>query len=136
MHGQNFVINKSSNWHAVKYVLELFPKADGVATLALIVEAIDTINLAALVIASQQEEVFLEFHFIGEQKNDGLKRLLATVDVIAKEQVVGLWWEASILEEAEQISKLSVHITYKIMIVSYTKLREFLLHHKCIVRVE
>lgn len=73
MHAQNFIINKCGNRHTVKNVLELLPKSDGVPVLALVVEAVDSIDLTALVISAQQEEVFLELDLVGEQKNYGFE---------------------------------------------------------------
>ena len=53
MHTKDFVIDKGGNRHAVEYVLEFFPDTDRVATLALVIETIDTIDLAALVVSSE-----------------------------------------------------------------------------------
>ena len=100
MHCENFVINKRSNWHAIENVLELFPKSNGVASLAFIVEAIDTINLTTFVVSTEQKEVFLEFYFVGQEQNYRLQRLLASVDVVTQEEVVGLRWVPAILEQA------------------------------------
>lgn len=72
MHAQNLVIDQRCDGHAVEDILELLPDTDGVAALALIVKAIDSIDLTTLVIASQQEEVLLEFDLVGEEKNYGL----------------------------------------------------------------
>ena len=85
MHTQDLIIDESGDGHAVKDVLELFPDADGVAAFALVVETVDSINLAALVISSQQEEVLLELDFVGQEENDCLKRVLSSIDVVAKE---------------------------------------------------
>ena len=73
MHAEDLVIDERSDRHAVKEILELLPYADRIATLALVVEAVDAINLAALVVTSQEEEVFLELGFVSEEQDDGLK---------------------------------------------------------------
>lgn len=65
MHAQNFVINKGCNWHAVKNILEFFPKSDAISVFALVVEPINTIDLAALVVTSQEEEVLLKLNLVG-----------------------------------------------------------------------
>ena len=85
MHTQDLIIDESGDGHAVKDVLELFPDADGVAAFALVVETVDSIDLAALVISSQQEEVLLELDFVGQEENDCLKRVLSSIDVVTKE---------------------------------------------------
>ena len=73
MHAENLVVNEGCNWHAIEDILELFPDANRVATLALVVEAVDAIDLAALVVPSQQEEVLLEFDFVRKQQDNRLK---------------------------------------------------------------
>ena len=91
--------------------MEFFPNTDRVAALALIVETIDTIDLAAFVIASEQKEVLLEFDLISEQKDDGLKTVFAAIDIVSKEQIVGLRRETTILEKSEEIRELTVCVT-------------------------
>ena len=98
MHANDFVVDQRGDRHAVEAILELLPDADGVAALAFVVETIDTVDLTALVVASQEEEVLLELDFVGKEQNDGLKRVLAAIDIVAEEQVVGLRWEPTILE--------------------------------------
>ena len=114
VHAEDFVINQCCYGHAIEDVLELFPDANWVATLALVIETVDTVDLAALVVTSQQKEVLLELDLVGQQQDNGLKWVFAAIDVVAKEQVVGLGWEASILEETEEIWELSVSITWTI----------------------
>ena len=53
MHAENFLVNKSCNRKAVEHVREDFPEFDSVSSFALIVEAIDAVDLGALVIASK-----------------------------------------------------------------------------------
>jgi hypothetical protein len=67
MHAKNLLINQSCNWQGIENITENFPKSDGVASLALIIESIDTIDLGTLVIASQQEKVLWVFNLVGEQ---------------------------------------------------------------------
>jgi len=63
------------------------------------------------VVSSQDEEVFRILDLVGQEEADGLKRLLATVDIIAQEEVVGLGREASVFEESEEIVVLAVDIS-------------------------
>ena len=72
MHAQNLVIDQSCDGHTVEDILELLPDTDGVAALALIVKAIDSVNLTTLVITSQEEEVLLEFDLVGQKQNYSL----------------------------------------------------------------
>lgn len=73
VHAEDLIVDEGGNGHAVEHILELFPDADRVPTLALIVEPIDSVDLAALVVATQKEEVLLKLDLVCEQQNDGLK---------------------------------------------------------------
>lgn len=55
-------------------------------------------HIGALVVASQQKEIFGVLDLVAEEQQDGLEALLASVDVVAKEEVVGRGWEATHLE--------------------------------------
>lgn len=44
MHAKNFFVNDGCNWKAVETVSESFPKLDVVSSLALIIEAIDSVD--------------------------------------------------------------------------------------------
>ena len=62
-------------------------------------------------VAAQDEEVFGVLDLVCQQKADGLEGLLATVDVVTEEEVVGLRWEATVLEETEEVVVLAVNVT-------------------------
>jgi hypothetical protein len=111
VHGENLLVDDSSDRKAVEAVGESLPQLDVIATLALVVESINTVDRGALVVASKDEEVFGVLDLVGEEQADSLKRLLSSVDVITKEEVVGLGREATVLEESEKIVVLSVNIT-------------------------
>ena len=98
MHTEDFVIDQGSDGHTIENILELFPHADGVATLAFIIEAIDAVDLATLVITAQQKEVLLKLDLVCEEEDDGLKRILATIDVVTHEQIVSVGWLTTNLE--------------------------------------
>lgn len=110
MHGENLLVNNGGNRQAVEAVGKRLPEFNVVATLALVVETIDTVDGSAFMVASQDEEVFRILDLVCEQKANGLERLLATVDIIAEEEVVSLGREAAVLEEAEKIIVLTVDI--------------------------
>ena len=69
----------------------------------LVVEAVDAVDRRALVVATQQEEVFGVLDLVSEQQADGLEALLASVDVVAEEEIVGFRRESAVLEEAQQV---------------------------------
>lgn len=63
-----------------------------------IIESIDSINTRALMVSSQDEKVFRVLDFIRQQQADSLKRLLASIDIITKEEVIGFGGETTVLK--------------------------------------
>ena len=53
MNAENLIIYNGSDWEAVEALDELLPQLESVSALALIVEAIDSVDGAALVITSE-----------------------------------------------------------------------------------
>lgn len=98
MAAENLLIDNRSNGQTIKTVCEGLPELYVEPALALVIEAVDTVDGSTLVVPPEQEEVFWVFDLVGEQQADGLQRLLPSVYVIPQEQIVGLWREASILE--------------------------------------
>lgn len=62
-------------------------------------------------VTSQQEEVLRVLNFISQQKANGFQTLLASVNVISEEKVVGIRREPSVLEQSQQVVVLTMHIT-------------------------
>jgi len=62
------------------------------------------------VVASQDEEVLRVLDLVRQEQADGLQGLLASINVVTKEQVICLGWEASVLEQAQEVVVLSVNI--------------------------
>ena len=62
-------------------------------------------------VATEKEKVFGIFDFVSEKKTDCFQGLFAAVHVIAQEEVVGLGWEAPVLEQTEQVVVLAMDIT-------------------------
>jgi hypothetical protein len=111
VHGEDLLIDDGGNGKAVEAVGESLPKLDVVSALALIVETVDTVDRGTLVVTTQNEEVLRVLDLVGEEKANGLERLLATVDVVAEEEVVGLWGETTVFEKTQQVVVLAVDIT-------------------------
>ena len=111
MHCEDLLINDSGDWKTVEAVCEGLPQLDVVSSFALIVEAVDTVDGGTFVVATQNEEVFWILDLVCQKQADCLEGLLATVHVVAKEEVVGLGWESPVLEQAEQVIVLTVYIT-------------------------
>ena len=111
MHGEDLLVNDGGDGQAVEAVGEGLPQLDVVSSLALIVETVDAVDRGTLVVAAEDEEVLGVLDLVGEEQADGLERLLATVDVITKEEVVGLRRETTILEQTQEVVVLAVDIT-------------------------
>jgi hypothetical protein len=111
VHCEDLLIDDRCNGQAVEAVGEGLPKLDVVSSLALIVEPIDTVDGRAFVVAAEDEEVFGVFDLVCEEQADGLKRLLASVDIITKEQVVCLRRKSAIFEQTKKVIVLAVNIT-------------------------
>jgi len=116
MHSEDLLVDDSRNGQAVEAVGEGLPQPDVVPPLALVVEAIDTIDRCALVVTAKDEEVLRVFDLVCQQQTDGLERLLTSVDVVAEEEVVCFRWEATILEQSQKVVILPVDITADLLI--------------------
>lgn len=110
MHRENLFVNYGRDRQAVEAVGEGLPQLDVVPALALIVEAVNAVDGGALVVPAEDEEVLGVLYLVGEEQAYSLEGLLASVDVVAKEQVVSLRGEAAVLEEAQQVVVLPVDI--------------------------
>ncbi|GMT31206.1 hypothetical protein PFISCL1PPCAC_22503, partial [Pristionchus fissidentatus] len=63
------------------------------------------------VVAAEQEERLRVAQLVPEQEEDRLQVVLASVNVVAQEEVVGGGWKASLVEESEQIGELTVNVS-------------------------
>ena len=111
VHGEDLLVDDGSDGQAVEAVGESLPKLDVVSSLALIVETVDAVDRGALVVTTENEEVLRVLDLVCEEQADCLQRLLATIDVVTEEEVVGLWGEAAIFEEPQQVVVLAVDIS-------------------------
>jgi hypothetical protein len=111
VHGEDLLIDDGSDGQAVEAVGESLPQLDVVSSLALIVETVDAVDRGALVVTAENEEVLRVLDLVCEEQADCLQRLLATIDVVTEEEVVGLWGEAAIFEEPQQVVVLAVDIS-------------------------
>ena len=62
-------------------------------------------------VSSQQEEVLGVLDLVCEEEADCLEGLLAAVNVVTKEEVVGIGRETAVLEQSQQVVVLTVYIT-------------------------
>lgn len=110
VHAQDLLVDERGHREAVETLGECLPEADVVPALALVVEAVDAVDGRALVVPPQQEEVFWVLYLVRQQQTDRLQALLASVDVVPQEQVVGLRGEAPVLEQPQQVRVLPMDV--------------------------
>lgn len=94
-----FLIDDGRDRQTVKAISERFPQFDVVPSLALVVEPVYPVYAGAFVIPAQQEEVLRVFDLVSEQQAYRFQRLLASVDIVAEEQIVRLRRETPVLEQ-------------------------------------
>ena len=64
-------------------------------------------------IASQQKEILWVLDLVGQKQTDGLQGLLASVHIVAQEQVVALRGESTVLKQPQQVVVLAMDITWR-----------------------
>lgn len=69
-------------------------------------------------VSSQDEKVFRVLDFIRQKQADSLKRLLASVDIVTKEKIIGFGGETTVLKETQQVVILSMDVTFWLIIMS------------------
>ena len=62
-------------------------------------------------VATENEEIFRIFDLVRQEKTNGLERLLASIYVVAEEEVVCFWWETAVFEQPKKVIVLTVYIT-------------------------
>ena len=68
-------------------------------------------DLSALVVASEDGKSILEADLQCDEKSYSLDRVVATVDVIAHEQVVRVGWLSTNFEELSKVMELAVDVS-------------------------
>ena len=108
---EDLLVDDGRAREAVEAVGEGLPELDAEAALALVVEAVDAVDGGALVVAAEDEEVLGILDLVRQQETYCFQGLLAAVDVVAEEYVVGLRRESAVFEKAEEVVVLSVNVT-------------------------
>jgi hypothetical protein len=85
MNAENLIIDNSSDREAIETLNELLPELQTVSSFALVIKSIYSVNGAALMISSQQEEILWIFDFVCHHQTNYLKVLLASVYIISEE---------------------------------------------------
>lgn len=111
MHGEDLLVDDSGDRKAIEAVGERLPQLDVVSALTLVVETVDAVDRGAFMVTSQDEEILGVLDLVCEEQADGLEGLLAAINVVAQEEVVGLGREAAVLKKSKEVVVLAVDIT-------------------------
>lgn len=106
------VLDQGGEGEIVKKVGEGLPDV-GVSVLAetLVVESINLSNLTRLVVSTEDGNAILIADLESDQKGHGLDRVVAAIDVVTHEEVVGVGRVAADTEKLHEIVELTVDIT-------------------------
>ena len=62
-------------------------------------------------IATEDEKVFWVFDLVGQEQANRFQTLLASIDVVPQEQVIGVGRKPAILKQPQQVKVLSMDVT-------------------------
>jgi len=110
MAAEDLLVDYGRDGEAVEAVGERLPQLDVVATLALVVETVNSVDGGTLMISPEEEEVLRILDLVGQEKADSLQALLASVHIVSEEEVICLGRKPSILEQSEKVCVLSVDV--------------------------
>lgn len=83
MHADNPVVDQRGHWHTLEAIRKGSPETDAIATFALVVEAIDLVNVVGFMIASKEKEIVRIFYFVRKKETNALNALFPPIHVIA-----------------------------------------------------
>ena len=110
VHAKDLLIDNSCARETVEAVCERLPKLDTKASLTLVIEAVNAVNRRAFMVTTENKEILWVFDLVRQQEADRFQTLFTAVDVITEEDVIRLWWEASVLEQSQEIVILPMDI--------------------------
>jgi len=89
---EDLVVNEGSEREIIEEVCEVLPYI-GIAVFskALIVEAIDLSDLAGLVVSTENCDSLRVSDLKGNEEGDGLDRVITSINIVAHEEIVGIW---------------------------------------------
>jgi hypothetical protein len=112
MKTENLVIDQGSEGEVVKEVGEILPDISvSVFAKTFVVETVDLGDLTGLVVSSEDGDSLRVSDLEGDEKSDGLNRVVTSVNIITHEKVVGIGVGSTNLEELHQVVELAVDIT-------------------------
>ena len=97
MHAHDLLVDQGDQGHVVEAGVELLPQPNFVAALDFVEEAVNARDGLALVVAAEDNDLLGVADFEGEEEANNFATLLASVDVVAHEEVLALLGEDALL---------------------------------------
>lgn len=121
MHAHDFLVDEGNKRHVIEAVVERLPQRKLVPSLDLVEEAINAGDRLALVVAAQDDDLLREADLEREKEANDFATLLASVDIVAQEQVTQIATQNLILlvllvlvrhllEHVEEVAVLAVDV--------------------------
>jgi len=102
MHTDNLIVNHSCAGETVEDTTERLPDFNTVTATAFVIKSVDAVDTRCFMVTSKNEEIFWVLDFICKEKANNLNGLLSSINIVSKEEVVGL---KSPLKKVSFISK-------------------------------
>jgi len=108
---EDLAVDQRRQRQVIEQIREVLPHV-GVAVLpqTLVVKTVHLGDLATLVVASQDGYSVFVADFEGDEESDGLHRIVASIHVIAHEQVIRIRTLTAYLEQLHEVVKLAMDI--------------------------
>mmetsp|Transcript_61100 Transcript_61100/g.169408 ORF Transcript_61100/g.169408 Transcript_61100/m.169408 type:complete len:231 (+) Transcript_61100:521-1213(+) len=111
VHADDLVLDDGGHRQIVEGISEELPHSwSAVRPHALVEEAVNLRDLAALVVATEQSDALLVADLVQEHQGHCLHRVIAAVHVIAKEKVIALRRKAPKLKHPQQVVVLAMDV--------------------------
>jgi len=109
---ENSVINNCSKGKIIEQLSEVNPDV-GVTVLAqaFVIEAIDLGDLTDFMVSSQDGYSVLEARLQSDKESYCLNGVIATVDIISHEKIIGIWGLSANFKELLQVMELSMDVS-------------------------
>lgn len=112
VHTENLVVDDCGDSEIVEDLGKSSPDIQrAVLFNALVIEAVNLGDESWLVISSEEGDSVFIAHLQGEEKEESFDTVSSSIDVVPKENVVGVGRIATNFEQFEQIVKLSVNVS-------------------------
>ena len=111
MDAEDLVVDYGRQGEVVEDVGAIPPDIEGaVLPQALVIEAIELGDLPALVVPSDEGDEVGVSHFVGQEEQEGLDAVEASVDEIPQEEVAHFGHISPVLEELEEVVELTMDV--------------------------